>query len=109
MERGKPIAQLNSGDETMTRAEFAKGSATFLVVIVAGLLSETYLDRHLAAVETDKKATSRDGTDGSAPTTSCLQPTMKWRRVSLLVRLPRMCACPRTLESLGSTTLESPK
>ena len=27
----------------MTRAEFAKGSATFLVVIVAGLLSETYL------------------------------------------------------------------
>ena len=46
----------------MTRAEFAKGSATFLVVIVAGLLSETYLDRHLAAAETDKKATSRDGT-----------------------------------------------
>ena len=35
----------------MTRAEFAKGSATFLVVIVAGLLSETYLDRHLAVVE----------------------------------------------------------
>jgi hypothetical protein len=36
----------------MTRAEFAKGSATFLVVIVAGLLSETYLDRHLAANHT---------------------------------------------------------
>ena len=54
----------------MTRAEFAKDSATFLVVIVAGLLSETYLDRHLAATETDKKATSRDGTDASAPTTS---------------------------------------
>ena len=46
---GKPTAQLNNGDGTMTRAEFAKGSATFLVVIVAGLLSETYLDRHLAA------------------------------------------------------------
>ena len=54
----------------MTRAEFTKGSATFLVVIVAGLLSETYLDRHLTAPETDKKATSRDGTDASAPTTS---------------------------------------
>jgi hypothetical protein len=38
---GKPTAQLNNGDEAMTRAEFAKGSATFLVVIVAGLLSET--------------------------------------------------------------------
>ena len=46
----------------MTRAEFAKGSATFLVVIVAGLLSETYLDRHLAAAETDKKAASNDTT-----------------------------------------------
>ena len=33
----------------MTLAEFAKGSTTFAVVIVAGLLSEAYLDRHLAA------------------------------------------------------------
>ena len=33
----------------MTRSEFAKGSSTFLVVIVAGFFSETYLDRHLAA------------------------------------------------------------
>ena len=54
----------------MTRAEFAKGSATFLVVIVAGLLSETYLDRHLAATETDKKATSSGGAEASAPSTS---------------------------------------
>ena len=49
----------------MTRAEFAKGSATFLVVIVAGFLSENYLDRHLAS-ETDKKAAS----SASAETTS---------------------------------------
>ena len=40
----------------MTRAEFTKGSATFLVVIAAGLLSETYLDRHLAATETEQKS-----------------------------------------------------
>ena len=33
----------------MTLAEFAKGSTAFLVVIVAGLLSTTYVDRHFAA------------------------------------------------------------
>jgi hypothetical protein len=49
----------------MTRAEFAQGSATFLVVIVAGFLSESYLDRHLVN-ETDKKASS----SASAETTS---------------------------------------
>lgn len=49
----------------MTRAEFAQGSATFLVVIVAGFLSENYLDRHLAS-EIDKKTAS----SASAETTS---------------------------------------
>jgi len=49
----------------MTRAELAQGSATFLVVIVAGFLSESYLDRHLVN-ETDKKAAS----SASAETTS---------------------------------------
>ena len=49
----------------MTRAELAQGSATFLVVIVAGFLSENYLDRHLVN-ETDKKAAS----SASAETTS---------------------------------------
>jgi hypothetical protein len=39
----------------MTRSEFAKGSTTFLVVIVAGFLSTTHLDRHFAAAEIDKK------------------------------------------------------
>lgn len=33
----------------MTLAEFAKGSATFLVLIVAGLLSTVYVDRQFAA------------------------------------------------------------
>ena len=66
----------------MTRAEFAKGSATFLVVIVAGLLSEPYLDRHLAATETDKKAASRDGTEASPPTTpsaACVGKDGSWK------------------------------
>jgi hypothetical protein len=33
----------------MKLAEFAKGSATFLVVIAAGCLSTNYVDRHLSA------------------------------------------------------------
>jgi hypothetical protein len=65
----------------MTRAEFAKGSATFLAVIVAGLLSEAYLDRYLPAAETDKKATS-DGAEAPAPTTSpaaCVDKDGSWK------------------------------
>jgi hypothetical protein len=54
----------------MTRAEFAKGTTTFVAVIVAGWLSETYLDRHLGAREADKKVASSDSTDASAPSTS---------------------------------------
>jgi hypothetical protein len=66
----------------MTRAEFAKGTATFLVVIVAGVLSETYLDRHLAATETDKKAASSDGAEVSASTASsaaCVGKDGSWK------------------------------
>ena len=58
----------------MTRAEFAKGSATFLVVIVAGWLSEAYLDRHFAATETNAEA--------SAPSTSaaaCVEKDGSWK------------------------------
>jgi hypothetical protein len=64
----------------MTRSEFAKGSTTFLVVIVAGLLSETYLDRHLAAVEIDKKAASSDRAEASTPSTSaCVGKDGSWK------------------------------
>jgi len=66
----------------MTRAEFAKGSATFLVVIVAGWLSEAYLDRHLPAAEMDRKATSSDGTEASAPSTlpaPCVAKDGSWK------------------------------
>ena len=52
----------------MTLAEFAKGTTTFVVVIVAGLLSETYLDRHFAATDTHQQAT--DGAEASSPSTS---------------------------------------
>ena len=66
----------------MTRAEFAKGSVTFLVVIVAGFLSMTHLDRRFAAAEVDKKATSRDRPEASAPTTSsaaCVGKDGSWK------------------------------
>ena len=54
----------------MTRAEFAKGTTTFVAAIVAGWLSETYLDRHLGTREADKKVASSNSTDASAPSTS---------------------------------------
>ena len=66
----------------MTLAEFAKGSATFLAVIVAGLLSEAHLDRYLAASETDKKAASSDSADASTPSTSsaaCVGKDGSWK------------------------------
>lgn len=66
----------------MTLAEFAKGSTTFLVIIVAGLLSEACLDRHLAASETDKKVASSDSADASTPSTSssaCVEKDGSWK------------------------------
>ena len=66
----------------MTRAEFAKGSATFLVVIVAGWLSETYLDRHLAAAEAGKRAASGESAEAQAPPTSstaCVAKDGSWK------------------------------
>ena len=45
----------------MKLAEFAKGSATFLVVIAAGCLSTIYVDRHF---------TAGDATTRARPTTS---------------------------------------
>ena len=66
----------------MTRAELAQGSATFLVVIVAGFLSESYLDRHLVN-ETDKKAASSARAETtSAETTSsaaCVGKDGSWK------------------------------
>ncbi|MCK1514316.1 hypothetical protein IVB22_17440 [Bradyrhizobium sp. 190] len=59
----------------MTLAEFAKGSATFLVVIVAGLLSETYLDRYLAAAD-KKVASSSDSAEAPA---ACVRNDGSWK------------------------------
>jgi hypothetical protein len=60
----------------MTRSELAKGCATFLVVIVAGFLSESYLDRNLATA-TDKKAASSDSNEPSAA--ACVDKDGAWK------------------------------
>lgn len=62
----------------MTWAEFAKGSATFLVVIVAGIVSETYLDRYFVS-DTDKAASS-DSVDASS--TACVDNDGSWKNWS---------------------------
>ena len=62
----------------MTRAEFAKGSVTFLVVIVAGFLSEIYLDRYLAN-EIDKAA-SADSAEASSA--ACVEKDGSWKNWS---------------------------
>ena len=66
----------------MTLAEFAKGTTTFVVVIVAGLLSETYLDRQFAATQVDKNPVSSDSADASTPSTSsaaCVGKDGSWK------------------------------
>jgi hypothetical protein len=62
----------------MTRAEFAKGAATFLLVIVAGFLSETCLDRHFAATDVDRKAASSDRPEASA-SPACVDKDGAWK------------------------------
>jgi hypothetical protein len=54
----------------MTRTELAMGSATFLVVITAGLLSSTRVDRHYSKAAPPDQAPSTSsaacvGADGS--------------------------------------------
>jgi hypothetical protein len=59
----------------MTLAEFAKGTTTFVVVIVAGLLSEVYLDWHLAASKAEKKVASAPSTSSAA----CVEKDGSWK------------------------------
>ena len=61
----------------MTRAEFVKGSATFLVVIVAGIVSEIYLDRHLPS---EVKASSSDNAEASSA--ACVDHDGAWKNWS---------------------------
>jgi hypothetical protein len=56
----------------MTLAEFAKGSATFLVVIAAGILSTTYVDRQFAARTAHAEAPS-------ASTAACVDKEGGWK------------------------------
>ena len=62
----------------MTQSELAKGSATFLAVIVAGFLSESYLDRHL--VTETNKATSSESTEPSLA--ACVEKDGSWKNWS---------------------------
>jgi len=69
----------------MTLAEFAKGTTTFAVVIVAGLLSETYLDRHLPTTNTHQQALPSDGAEATAPPTAsaaCVVNDGSWKNWS---------------------------
>jgi hypothetical protein len=63
----------------MTRAEFAKGSATFLMVILAGIVSENFLDRHFSATGTDNAAPS-DSDEASSP--ACVDRDGAWKNWS---------------------------
>jgi hypothetical protein len=64
----------------MTRAELAMGTATFVAVIAAGLLSVTAVDRHYAA--TDNDLTSADRHDAETPSASsaaCVGADGSWK------------------------------
>jgi len=54
----------------VTRTELAMGTATFLVVIAAGVLSETWLDRRFAAIEAGKRDAANQRPDASVPKSS---------------------------------------
>jgi hypothetical protein len=61
----------------MTWAEFAKGTATFLVVIVAGFLSEIYLDRYLPI---ESKTLSSESAEASSA--ACVDNEGAWKNWS---------------------------
>jgi hypothetical protein len=61
----------------MTRAEFVQGTATFLVVIVAGVLSEIYLDQYLPS---EIKEVSTDSAEASSP--ACVDNDGSWKNWS---------------------------
>ncbi len=57
----------------MTRTEWIKGSATFLLVIVAGYFSTAYLDRHFAVAEVNENA------EPTTPSTACVGEDGSWK------------------------------
>jgi hypothetical protein len=66
----------------MTRTKLAQGTMTFAAVIVAGFVSTAQLDRHFAAAEAGKKATSDNKTETPAPATSsaaCVGKDGSWK------------------------------
>jgi hypothetical protein len=59
----------------MTRTELAMGTATFIAVIAAGLLSTTWVDRHYAAAA-ERPLASDDIQTPSAP---CVTADGSWK------------------------------
>jgi hypothetical protein len=59
----------------MKLAEFAKGSATFLVVIAAGFLSTAWVDRHFAAGDATTRATPTTSSSAAA----CVGEDRAWK------------------------------
>jgi hypothetical protein len=57
----------------MKLAEFAKGLATFLVVIAAGSLSTIYVDRHFARTGSDATAAT------STTSAACVREDGSWK------------------------------
>ena len=64
----------------MTWSEVAKGSATFLVVTVAGFLSEMYLDRHFAGEADNNEAASNESAEASSA--ACVDNEGAWKNWS---------------------------
>ena len=64
----------------MTRTELAMGSATFIAVIAAGLLSVTSVDRHFAAIDNNLTSADRDDAGTPSPSaTACVAADGSWK------------------------------
>lgn len=64
----------------MRLSDLAKGSSVFLGVIVAGYLSTTYVDRHLAAEPRDAPAPTNNPAPTSIPAPSaCVGADGSWK------------------------------
>ena len=59
----------------MAWSQLAKDAATFLVLIVAGVLLGTYLDRRFTSDEIDQQVTSNDRPEASA----CIGEDGSWK------------------------------
>jgi hypothetical protein len=65
----------------VTRPALARGSATFIAVIAAGLLSVHYVDRYFATVAIDDNLVSPDRPEVPAPSAqgACVDADGSWK------------------------------